>query len=443
MMNRPVFNPTAPAPAANNPGMGAYNPISAETFTMPRPPVVPRLADLAENLITFDDRLVELQWEEGHWQLWASGMLLKDFGRHEREGREALRLIHELRLNQFGTVGAPRPIMEYWLSDGQAPQGMTPGLHKVPLDTTSLRVDQIQDCWCLRDSARVLFNFGAHQDEAERALSIIQRHGFVQVGYIGEGTAMMLVFLGGSGLTPTPLKSPPPPAGRMIARSRLIGADAKPAGLTQTNFQTSQLAVGGPRPAMQMSADPQHPRADAQSGQVNPALLTTSRQLAPPSMPLPDLAALGERVPLDMRQVRVVHERQGYKLLCGTYVIADFGTSERDAQQAEAAIHTYRFTEQCLIGHPKPVFSYFLVNGRAPHGLPLGLQGTAFHPQELAVRQEGSGWAICYGDRNLIPFGDKADEARQALQAIQRFEFDTVCRIGQGETAMTILARTR
>src|SRR5262249_41012515 len=156
--------------------------------------------------------------------------------------------------------------------------------------------------------------------------------------------------------------------------------------------------------------------------------------------PLPDIATLGERVPVDVRQVRVVHERQAYKLLCGTYVIADFGPSERDAQQAEAAFHTYRFTEHCLVGPPKPVFSYFLVNGRAPHGLPLGLQGTAFRPQDLTVRQEGNVWAICDGDRPLLPFGDKANEARQALQAIQQFEFDTVCRIGQGDTPMTILA---
>jgi hypothetical protein len=411
---------------------------------------MPRSAFVEENLISFDDRLVELQWEDGHWQLWANGMLLKDFGRHEREGREALRLIHELRLSQFGTVGTPRPIIEYWLSDGQAPQGMTPGLHKVPLDTASLRIEQIQECWCLRDSARALFNFGAHRDEAERALAIIQRHGFAEVGYIGEGAAMMLVFLGEQGgLQSTPLKPPPPPAGRMLTQSRLSGTDGSPNGmprsLTQTNFQASQMQVGGPKPAMHMSAavDPRHRATEAQSNQVNPGLISTSRQLTPPSVLLPDVAALGERVPLDFRQVRVAHERQGYKLLCGNYVIADFGPNERDAQQAEAAFHNYRFTEQCLVGHPKPVFSYFLVNGRAPQGIPLGVQGTAFHPQNLRVRQEGNCWAICDGDRLLLPFGDKAEEARQTLEAIQHYEFDTICRIGQGEGAMTILARTR
>jgi hypothetical protein len=176
---------------------------------------------------------------------------------------------------------------------------------------------------------------------------------------------------------------------------------------------------------------------------VSPALLTSSRQLVSPALPLPDSATLGERVPLDVRQVRIVHDRQGYRLMCGTYVIADFGPSERDAQQAEAAFHNYRFTEQCLVGRPKPVFTYFLVNGRAPQGLPLGMQGVPFHAQDLTVRQEGSGWTVCNGEQPLLPFGDKADEARQALQAIQRYQFDTLCRIGQGETAMTILARTR
>ena len=53
-------------------------------------------------------------------------------GRHETEAREALRLLRELRLNQRGTVGSPRPVMEYWLTDGRAPQGFTQGLRPLP-----------------------------------------------------------------------------------------------------------------------------------------------------------------------------------------------------------------------------------------------------------------------------------------------------------------------
>ena len=59
--------------------------------------------------------------------------------RREFEARQALRLIRELHLTQRGTVGGPDPIMEYWLADGQAPQGLVSGLRTVPLDPAGLR----------------------------------------------------------------------------------------------------------------------------------------------------------------------------------------------------------------------------------------------------------------------------------------------------------------
>src|SRR5437879_20549 len=81
-----------------------------------------------QNVVTFDLQRVELQWVDKHWQIVAGDMLLKDFGAREAEARQALQTIQELRLNQLGTVGAPRPIMEYWLSDGQPPHGNIAGL---------------------------------------------------------------------------------------------------------------------------------------------------------------------------------------------------------------------------------------------------------------------------------------------------------------------------
>ncbi len=82
---------------------------------------------------------------------------------------QALRLIQELHLNQFGTVGTPSPIMEYWLSSGQVPAGFTPGLRRLSLDAATLRVERMQSQWCLRDARTIVFNFGFHREEAERA----------------------------------------------------------------------------------------------------------------------------------------------------------------------------------------------------------------------------------------------------------------------------------
>src|SRR6516164_4646152 len=54
---------------------------ASSTVPMPRldaPPVV-----LDEEFSHFDDRMAELQWNGGRWQLWSGAQLLKDFGRHE------------------------------------------------------------------------------------------------------------------------------------------------------------------------------------------------------------------------------------------------------------------------------------------------------------------------------------------------------------------------
>src|SRR5260370_1417810 len=77
---------------------------------------------VAEQLVTFDPRQAELRWEDHNWRIMAGDVFLKDFGFQQEEAREALRVIRDLGLTQQGTVGYPRPVMEYWLAGGHAPQ---------------------------------------------------------------------------------------------------------------------------------------------------------------------------------------------------------------------------------------------------------------------------------------------------------------------------------
>src|SRR5947209_6541690 len=75
----------------------------------------PPARDVSERLVSFDCDRTEVAWAEQHWQLQAAGILLKDFGRREHEARQALRLVRQLRLNQYGAIGSPSPALEYWL----------------------------------------------------------------------------------------------------------------------------------------------------------------------------------------------------------------------------------------------------------------------------------------------------------------------------------------
>src|SRR5439155_18226025 len=130
-----------------------------------------------EKLVRFDPQRLDLAWNERGYQLTARDVMLKDFGRRDVEAREVLRVVRDLGLNQRGTVGAPTPVLEYWLRDGKAPQGAPPGMSLVAFDPASLRVEQNQGMWVLRDAGRVLFTFGSVREDAENALMVVRRYG--------------------------------------------------------------------------------------------------------------------------------------------------------------------------------------------------------------------------------------------------------------------------
>lgn len=375
---------------------------------------------LVENLTTFDPATVRLAWTDHHWQLVTDERVLKVFGRREADARQALRLIQELGLSQRGIVGTPAPVMEYWLAQGQAPRGLTSSLRTLPIELPSLRAEQVQAQWCLRDNQRILFNFGPRPEEARRALAIIRKYSFTQIGVVGQAAPAMMVFLQGSdepgeAHTPTRIRQTsarqPQKAPGQAASSLGVVTPALPA-----------LHEGDPlRHAHQASFK------DAASAHVS--------RLAPS---LPGWDDKSEYVPLDWRQVQVRDDGGSWKLVLGGWALANFGADEPAARLALAAVRHYHFTECCRVGRPEPVFSYFLVNGQAPRGVMFGLAGAAFQPDKLSVQPLGREWAVCEGDKVLLLAGDRAEDARELLGAIQRFHFDRLCRIGE---SMALLVR--
>jgi hypothetical protein len=343
----------------------------------------------AEQLVTFDPDQTELRWTNTSWQLVAGSTLVRDFGRNQVAGWEALRLIRSLHLTQHGTLGSPRPILEYWLSNGQAPQGLGGG-HLVPIDLSSLRVEAIQGQWCVCDAQRLLFNFGRQQAEAAQAVDLIRRYGFTQVGYLGWPAPYLMYFLGGSGTFPPP--APPSRFGPSLAPNRAAVLQA-------------QLLTAG------------------------------SHQLAPPQ------TGPANAISFNPWRVEVQSSDRQWLLRAGEHVLARFG-SMMEAQQAAAVVRSYGFTEQVYLGTPGQSFSYFLVRGQPPRGLRPRVFAQVFRPESVVVRQLGNDWMVFAEDQLLQNFGSRADEARQLVQTIQRYGFDHLGRIGpEGPLSMTFLVK--
>ncbi len=365
----------------------------------------------ADSLVAFDPDSTEIRWGAGHWQLLAGGRCLKDFGTREADAREALRLIRDLRLNQYGTVGTPRPVIEYWLTNGQAPQGFAGRARLLPLDANSLRAEEVQGQWCLRDDRRLFFVFGAHADEARRALDVIRRYGFTQVGYVGQFTPAMMYFLGGAA------------AGRdtRMAWPATFHAPANPAGMPTLN----------PDPRRHAALRNAHHEEAAPP--AVPMELIAMHQLAAVKPLLADQPTLGDRVAFDGRQLQVRLDGDEWNLYAGSYLIARFGTQQSEALRALNVLQAYRCNEHCLVGRPRPAFTFFLTNGQAPRGEMFGLNGTSFRPQDLTVHQFGPDWGICDQARILLRVSGSETDAKKLLDFIKKQDCDYLCRIGPAE----------
>jgi hypothetical protein len=383
---------------------------------------------LSESLTSIHPQAIDLQWQDYRWQLVDGEKPVKDFGRREMEAKTALYLIRELGLTQHGSIGSPQPVMEYWLADGHAPVGPVRGLRTRPIDLATLRVEEAQKQWMVRDTYQVLFNFGTHEDDARQAAAVLRKYRFSQIGAIGQGTPVMLVFLS----SPEKIGATEPTL-RTTRMTSNVHVDAP---------TTDANEVIGPDgfPVLQRKS-PLHPRESMSKDEntLHAPVASTApqgRQLSPPNQLLPDMEALVECVPFDWRQIKMVKQEQDWQLKAGSYTFARFGNDEQAAKQALGMLQFYRCTEQCLVGGGKqPVLTYYLANGQAPHGLMLGgSNGVAFHANDLKVHQESAGWSITDGHQILLGF-DKEDSAKQVLQAMQKHKFDHVTHVGSGTNA--------
>jgi hypothetical protein len=396
----------APVQAPGKDGTGGI--ATAPTAAAPTPGMDKR------ELMRFDPLQAQLNWREGHWEVQAGQVCVRDFGNREHDAEDALNVIRRLNLTQRGTVGHPLPIMEYWLSEGQAPHLLGGGLHLFPIDRASLRVESIQGQWCVLDNRRLLFNFGPLEQDARQALDVIRSHSFDQIGYVGAPQPTMIYFVGGRpGLTPMTVH---PTSG--IPKSDSLSVRPVP------------------------TEDDKSPKKEQP---LSPLLVQQAQllgrgvyQLAP--APGPGVTNLR----FDPHAVGVRREGSSWKVTAGPHVLADFGSDERQARTALQLLQFYNCSEQHLIGVPTPTCSYFLTNGHAPMGGNHNLQGRLFEPDKINTREYQNNWYVCEGNKPLLFFGDHKADAQELTTAIKRYRFDCISQFGtSGQAGMTLLVRTR
>lgn len=415
--------------ASLNPAEAAQGMRSAASVPLPRPEIG----------IWFDPAKVQVEWSNRRWLLVHEGEMLKDFGAREQEARQALRIIQEFGLNQYVVIGTPTPVMEYWLVDGKAPQGtVRSGMRALPLEPGTLRVEQMNGQWCVRDRSRVLFTFGAHREEAQQALAVLQHYRFDQIGLVGQPPSMY-VFLSRNpdhGVTlagTTGSRTMTPPRFSRLAKN----ADGTPKFEKAKSPSTATGLEGLSTPVVPALA--RNSTGD-RSGIASKPFQWRERMSGGQA----EEPKAQDRIPFDWRQVQLVLDQGEWKLKVGSTLLANFGYSAQDGRLALSAVRHYRFTEQWRLGGANPYLSYYIANATAPRSLLLGIRAEEFQPQKLELKHLETGYALCEGPRVVLRLRDSEEEGRQLLETIKRHRCDRLCKIGEpGKETMTFLVRSR
>ena len=155
-------------------------------------PVKPRRPAIKEDCLDFNTRDVTLKKESNGYLLTDGRSRMKVFPNRE-EARKALRTIRHYRLDSHCFVGRPQPSMEYWLADGQAPDGAMPNEDCIAFDPAKLRLQKEGSNWLMTDG-RSRMRIFPNKSEAQQALRIIQEYGFNRTCYIGRPDPSMTYF---------------------------------------------------------------------------------------------------------------------------------------------------------------------------------------------------------------------------------------------------------
>jgi hypothetical protein len=254
--------------------------------------------------------------------------------------------------------------MEYWLSNGQAP--LLPALARqvVPFEPANLKVVEENGSFLVGDSRQILFNFGPHARDAQRALAIIRQYGFNELGLIGAPEPSMTYLLH----NPNPRRRP---ASSAFLRPQLM-----------------------PQMASRHALD------------------------------LPGIGRVGERRFFDPMRLEIHKAGDGWHLMAGMQDLGLLGTGEYQARTAMQLAQRYPLTEQVSLSGGD--FSFYLSHYQAPRGLPLGIRSTRFDPKTLTPQAKDGRWNLSVGKVTLASFSTP-EAARQAAAVIAHFGFNCLC----------------
>jgi hypothetical protein len=203
-----------------------------------------------EDCIAFDPAQATLQNVQGSWKVVVGDMWMLDFADNQANAQKALDIIRHYKLSEQCFVGRPNPPMQYYLTNSmngtiEAPKGPSlPGGGEdcVSFNPQSITVEQIAGTWKVVDGDHWILDFGASQDNANKALQIIKKYNFDHICFVGRPGLEMMYFV-------TTSSSAPPTVGELFASEPVTPispeTDLSNENLSANNLTTTQPAEPG------------------------------------------------------------------------------------------------------------------------------------------------------------------------------------------------------
>jgi hypothetical protein len=146
------------------------------------------------DFIPFNPQKAKVMNVRRRWKIVVDGMWLLDFGSIKKEADQALKVIKHYGLNNQCFVGRPHPSMEFYLADGQAPEGPMAGEDTIPFNPAAVEVQYVRGRWKVVEGNHWIMDFDQAEAEARQALSYILRYGFRYICFVGRPDPSMTYF---------------------------------------------------------------------------------------------------------------------------------------------------------------------------------------------------------------------------------------------------------
>lgn len=130
---------------------------------------------------------------DSEWEL-SDGWQRIGLYKNEAEALKVKSVLIHYNINQHCFVGRPNSKFDYYLTNGQSPQGNLPGEDCLGFNPFNLEMKWIEGRWLLVDGGHRILEFGQEGLECLASLQIIKKYAFNYICFLGRPKAYMVYF---------------------------------------------------------------------------------------------------------------------------------------------------------------------------------------------------------------------------------------------------------